>query len=138
MVIPDERCFWSTPAGRVLEAGDTVFTRIDEQYEFLTGIQPIHDSDSVDVQPTFDYGLLQQWITYPDGAARKGLQGMVMATALIAEDGTAFSVIVSETFHEMFNETVMKAVLLTEFTPAMRDGKPVPVWVNIPVKFALR
>jgi len=74
---------------------------------------------------------------YPDLAREAGVSGTVMVQALVGRDGTVRDTRVVGSI-PMLDAVAVRAVRQWTFKPAMADGKPVAVWVGIPVKFSLR
>ena len=74
---------------------------------------------------------------YPDAAQFANVEGTVIVQALVGRDG-----LVKETkvIHKIpgLDEAAVSAVEQWTFKPARSGGKPVAVWVAVPVKFTLR
>lgn len=62
-------------------------------------------------------------------------EGTVLIRALIDTSGRVIKVLVDEYDDERLIEAAKDAVLKTPFTPAIQRGKPVAVWVHVPVHF---
>ncbi|MDB5035665.1 MAG: tonB [Chlorobi bacterium] len=88
-------------------------------------------------EPTWDAGELQHRITYPEIAQRNNIEGTVIIRILIDSHGRVVNSHVDRSDHPLLTPSALKAVTETVFTPAMHDGKPVAVWVQIPVTFRL-
>jgi len=90
------------------------FIAVDEMPEFVTSVQP----------------------EYPKALADAHINGSVWIRALVAIDGTvAEARVVNPNQHEEFNTAAIAAAYKSEFKPARKDGKPVPVWVTYQVQF---
>ena len=74
---------------------------------------------------------------YPQWARANGIQGTVMVQALVGRDGRVKDVRVVNSIPSL-DEPARRAVLEWRFIPAKSKGRPVAVWVGIPVKFSLR
>jgi TonB family protein len=74
---------------------------------------------------------------YPDRAIREGINGVVRVQALVAKDGRVTKTYVVWSLPYL-DEPAVTAVRQWRFQPARSEGKPVAVWVLIPVKFRLR
>jgi protein TonB len=73
---------------------------------------------------------------YPDFEREAGVTGSVVMKVLVDEDGVVRSVeTVSGTRH--FADAAKEALNRWRFKPALVNGKPVRVWVQIPVNFVL-
>ena len=73
---------------------------------------------------------------FPDAARKADVSGTVMVQALIGRDGRVKDTRVVESIPALDGAAVA-AVRQWEFKPAQAKGKPVSVWVAIPVKFSL-
>lgn len=93
---------------------------------------------SVQREPEFDYARLGSLVHYPDLARRANLEGQVLVAALISEEGHVVKAMIIESESPILQPYALRAVVLTEFTPAVADNKPVKVWVRIPIRFSLK
>jgi protein TonB len=76
---------------------------------------------------------------YPEIARRRGYEGEVLLSVGVAADGTVTTLEVKQTSgHPVLDRAAIKAVAVWEFEPARRMGIPVPLTVDIPVRFVLR
>jgi len=76
---------------------------------------------------------------YPEIARRRGYEGEILLSVMVAVDGTVVGLNVKESSgHPVLDRAAMKAVATWEFEPARRMGVPVPLPVDIPVRFVLR
>ena len=73
---------------------------------------------------------------YPDVAKEAGLTGRVILKIKINVDGSVGDVHVLEG-DEVFRKPAIDAVHKFKYKPAERDGKPVPVWMTLPFRFAI-
>jgi TonB family protein len=73
---------------------------------------------------------------YPDEARSKGVQGLLRVQVLIGTQGRVEDTRMVQSI-PLLDEAAMAAVRQWEFKPAMAQGKPVPVWVTVPVRFTL-
>ena len=73
---------------------------------------------------------------YPIEARRDGIEGTVMVLALVGRDGSVEEVRIKHSI-PVLDAAALEAVRRWKFTPAMTAGKPVAVWVGVPVKFTL-
>lgn len=74
--------------------------------------------------------------SYPEQARDRGVQGTVLVRALVGTNGAVQETWVSWTQRGL-DEAAVDAVRQWQFKPARLDGKPIPVWVVLPVKFTL-
>lgn len=77
---------------------------------------------------------------YPDGARKRGEQGIVYVRALVKKDGTTTRVEVpaGKGATPELDKAAVEAVCKWTFVPAKTKGKPVAVYVFIPVNFKLK
>lgn len=76
---------------------------------------------------------------YPRLARRMGRQGLVLLEVFVSASGTAEEVKVANTSgHEILDEAALKAVRGWRFAPGLRNGRPTPMRVRVPVRFNLR
>lgn len=91
-----------------------------------------------DVFPQIDMQQLQRNIAYPDGALRRELEGKVVVAVLIDAKGKVVASSIEQSTNEIFNNAAIEAVRKSTFTPAFRNGKPVPFRFMVPVSFRMR
>ena len=75
---------------------------------------------------------------YSDAARNASVEGTVQVQALVGKDGHVIRAIIenAEEF-PLLASSALSAVQKAVFTPAMQNGKPVAVWVKIPIRFRL-
>jgi protein TonB len=73
---------------------------------------------------------------YPDAARMNGTQGTVWVQALVGTGGSIQDAVVISGPDELLDAS-LEAVWQWTFNPARVNGKPVAVWVAIPVKYSL-
>ncbi len=75
---------------------------------------------------------------YPPRSIELGQQGEVMVRVRLQPDGSAAEIMVwrSSNF-PLLDRAALTAVRGWHFLPALRDGRPVAAWVEIPVRFRL-
>lgn len=101
------------PPGHRPEFGDYVY--IDELPEVVTKVAPI----------------------YPDEARRAGTDGVVMLQVLVLEDGSVGDCRIVHSVPAL-DDAAVASVRQWRFKPALSAGRPVAVWVAVPVRFALQ
>lgn len=92
----------------------TTFTPYDEPPKMLTGIN----------------------LKYPPEAKKAGIQGKVIMKILISKTGEVKVVEVMKSIPEL-DEAAVDAVKKLKFRPGKYKGKPVEVWMRIPINFGL-
>jgi TonB family protein len=80
---------------------------------------------------------LKQCVYYPDSAKQAGVQGKVILRVLVNEHGSYVRHLVARTPHPWLTEPAELCVPILQFEPATFRGKPVPMWVNVPLNFTL-
>ncbi len=76
---------------------------------------------------------------YPPRAIELNQQGEVLVRVRLDPEGTAVEIVVHRpSGYQMLDRAAVAAVKSWHFLPAVRDGRPVSAWVEIPVRFHLR
>jgi protein TonB len=73
---------------------------------------------------------------YPEWAREAGIEGRVVLHALVGRDGRVKRVSVKRDVRGL-TDSARDAIARWIFRPATFGGRPVPVWVEIPVDFRL-
>ena len=74
---------------------------------------------------------------YPRELRETGVAGTTNVHFLIDAEGVVRRVLVAGTSgHEVLDEAALRVARVFEFTPALDEGEPVPVWIAIPITFA--
>ena len=74
--------------------------------------------------------------TYPQAAIDDGEAGWVTLRVLVDIDGTPLIfVLVKTTATERLVEAAITAVKHWRFNPALKDGQPIPAWIEVPIGF---
>jgi TonB family protein len=89
-------------------------------------------------EPTCNLGELQGRLNYPEPARRRDIEGKVIVRVLVDAAGTPVHSFIDYTDHDLLSEEAQRAVMDTRFTPGEQHGKPVAVWVSVPVVFKLK
>lgn len=76
---------------------------------------------------------------YPSRAIELNQQGEVVLRVRLDPEGTAVEILIHRpSGYQMLDHSAVAAARGWHFLPAMRDGRPVSAWVEIPVRFQLR
>jgi protein TonB len=77
---------------------------------------------------------------YPEGARKRHEQGTVFVQALVSKKGMVLEALVraGKGVTPELDKAAKEAVSQWTFEPAKAKGKPVAVWVMVPVKFRLK
>ena len=76
--------------------------------------------------------------TYPPEARKAGITGRVVLRSVISDEGVVEDLEVLESQDELLTAAAVEAVKQWRFEPAKCDGKPVGVYYNLTIKFALK
>jgi len=87
---------------------------------------------------TFPKGLHMAKPEYSVAAGKAKLEGYVLLGVVVGTDGKPRSVWVVRTLGEGLDENAIEATRQSIFTPATKDGKPVPILINLAFPFRLR
>jgi protein TonB len=74
---------------------------------------------------------------YPEVARKAGTQGMVVLKILVDTTGTVAEVQISKPVSQELDQAAVAAARQWKFSPAMQKGRPVAIWMNLPVNFQL-
>lgn len=82
--------------------------------------------------------LLEYELYYPDEAKRQSLEGSVLVTTHVNENGRPEKTrIYKSSGIALLDSAALQTASTFIFSPAIVDGKPQRIWVNIPVEFKL-
>jgi len=75
---------------------------------------------------------------YTDEARSRGIQGKVMMGALVDQQGRVASLLILSRLGYGLDAEAVKAAQTLRFSPATREGKPIPYWFTFIVEFNLK
>jgi TonB family protein len=76
---------------------------------------------------------------YPQEAREKGYEGEVVLRVEVLSNGRVGQIEIKKSSgYELLDRSALTAVKEWKFIPAKKDDAPIPLWVNIPVKFQLQ
>ena len=104
--------------------GDTRYAPASGAPEFFIAVE--HEPQLVWMQPP----------EYPEIARDAGIEGSVLVRALVGADGAVERVLLLQGVIGL-DEAALEAAMTAVFRPALQQGRPVPVWVVIPIDFSL-
>ena len=99
---------------------DSLYTEVDQIPELIGGLRD-----------------LQQRVRYPTSALVHGVQGNVIVSFVVDEEGTVSERRISGSVSYAIAQAAMEAVTQSSFTPGIKDGKPVKVKMTMPVTFRI-
>ncbi|MCC5906756.1 MAG: M56 family metallopeptidase [Balneolaceae bacterium] len=80
---------------------------------------------------------MQTNIRYPRKAREAGIEGLVVATFVVTEEGNVENPEIAETPGESLGEEVLRNLDKLKFEPALKNGNPVRAEFELPVNFKL-
>lgn len=89
-------------------------------------------------EPIGGFQALQANLKYPEKERQAGIQGRVFVKIAIDENGKVLETEILKSLNENCDAAAIEAVQKTKWTPAHAGGKPVKVWISIPVIFKLK
>lgn len=121
---PEEK---AAPAGAEAEASEEVFMVAERM--------PVFRNDTTSKELIT---WLSQNIKYPADAAAKGIQGKVMVQFVVDEQGNVTDPRVVRGVDPLLDKAAMEVISkLPQWSPGMQGGKPVKVYMTLPITFAL-
>jgi TonB family protein len=81
--------------------------------------------------------LTQPRAEYTDAASKAKINGTCLISLVVDRQGMPQAMKVEKTLDPGLDQNALSAVSRYRFKPAMRDGEPVPMFVNIEVNFLL-
>lgn len=75
---------------------------------------------------------------YTEEARYKKIQGVVRTRILVTEQGEVKSILLISRLGHGLDQEAIRAAMRLKFSPATKDGKPVPFWVGVDIEFNLR
>lgn len=107
----------------------------DNRTEMRTSRDPAAAEEIAGVQPRL---IEMSKPDYPDEARQNGWEGEVIVRVLVDTKGWVFRTeIVKSSGYKILDDEADSTAKTARFTPARQNGRPVAVWVPIPVKFSL-
>lgn len=76
-------------------------------------------------------------VMYPAVLWQQGVEGTTLVRVLVDEEGAVDSAMVAESSgHQALDSAAVQGVRTIRFEPALQRGRPVRVWVRVPVHFS--
>lgn len=83
-------------------------------------------------------GLQNKAPLYPQLSRKKKEQGTVLLLILVKADGTVGDIkLKTSSGYSRLDQAARQAVKRWQFQPALKDGKPIDFWYELPLKFTL-
>ncbi len=94
----------------------------------------MNDFFLVDKNPQVETPAIPQ---FPELAKQAGVEGTVYVKVLVNKKGIPTKAVVIKSDNEVFNQPSIDAAMKFKFTPAIKDDKPIAVWVVLPFRYRL-
>lgn len=82
-------------------------------------------------------GQLYLKIDYPKKAREQGIEGRLELEFTVQPDGEATDVTVVNSLHPLCDSAAVEGIRSVEFVPAEHNGTPIPIRMQLPVRFRL-
>ncbi len=89
-------------------------------------------------EPNGGVAAIQSKVVYPEIAKKAGIEGTVVIRAAIDEKGNVLKTVVAKGIGAGCDEAAQEAIKKVKFKPGSQRGKPVKVWLSIPIRFKLK
>ncbi len=107
--------------------------------EIINGRKITFETFDKPPEPVGGFSAIKEKLIFPTDARKAGKEGRVLVYTHIGSDGKIIDAFVGlSTIQDSSCEAAaLKAVKSVDWNPAMRQGKPIAVWVKVPVSFTL-
>lgn len=128
------------------EAAPPAFAFPPRQMGPVNAAAPSEDEiyDVADVSPKFPGGeqALASWLmehlSYPEAALDEGIQGKVLVSFVIANEGSVVMPKIAKSVHPLLDAEALRVLLsMPKWSPGMKKGQPVYTRYTLPVTFKL-
>lgn len=122
------------------DTGSEKETRPERTRPGLSNVLSVADLGLADNQPQLigGMGTLYLHIDYPRAAREQGIEGRMEVNFTVGREGDVRRIHVSKSLHPLLDSAAVRALRSVRFRPATRDGDPIPVRMNLPIRFELR
>lgn len=126
----------SGESGMSVRVGNTLVREQEEDYT------PPEKVKSYTVTPPFELSSPPVYKTrvepeYPPSLKNKAVEGNVLLTATIDDNGKVVDVKVKHSANDLFTQAAISALKQFTFTPGKQNGRPVTTTIDIPITFIL-
>lgn len=113
-----------------------LFSKSDGKLTRMYNANPEIEDIQLDKMPEVDLNKLMGLVKYPEDAYKQKIEGKVIASVLIDEEGKASEIKIISSDNIMLNASAINAINeYGKFEPAEKDSKKVKSWVSIPFTF---
>ena len=91
-----------------------------------------------EIMPAF---VKQKKPRYPDMARRAGIEGRVIVSVLISENGRPIKAQIVKRIpsdQTVFDDSAVECVMSSSYSPGIQNGSPIKVWLTVPIRFELQ
>ena len=88
--------------------------------------------------PIGGFAAIQKNLYYPEIVRKAGIGGTVIVYAKIGKNGDVINTKVVKPLNKFCDEAAEKAIKSVKWKPATQKGKPVTVWISVPIKFGIK
>lgn len=102
-------------------------------------VDQAYGPDQAEVQASTPLYHLNPPPAYPAMARRRNYQGIVLLDVLVNRQGRVDKAEIAQSSgYRVLDRSAVKSVRQWRFEPARRFGRPIEMWVQVPIKFELR
>ncbi|MDI6839762.1 MAG: TonB family protein [bacterium] len=94
----------------------------------------VYEFWAVEVKPKLEYYIEPE---YPELARKAEIEGTVFLEVIVDTTGRVVDIKVTKSLHELCDQSAINAARKWIFSPAKQRDRPVPVRVQVPVRFVL-
>jgi TonB family protein len=111
---------------------------VDELPQFLSGCENVRKKERKDCSQKQLINFIVENLKYPEATKKAAIEGMVVASFVVAEDGTVTSPKIVKSLDAHTDAEVLRILNeMPKWRPGMKGGKPVAAEMKLPFKFAL-
>jgi TonB family protein len=90
-------------------------------------------------KPIGGFEAIAEHLEYPEMSRKKGIEGRVIVSARISETGDVLEAKVARSLDpEGCDRAAIRAIKAVKWEAALKQDKPVSVWITVPVQFTLK
>jgi len=90
-------------------------------------------------KPVGGFEAIVEHLEYPEMSRKKGIEGRVIVNARISETGDVVEAKIARSLDpEGCDKAAIRAIKAVKWEAALKQDKPVSVWITVPVQFTLK
>lgn len=119
-----------------VRVGNTLMTPQEEEFTPAEKVEDYHTIPPFELSrlPLYKVKVVPE---YPEPLKTEEIEGEVLLTVTIDDQGQVIAIQVKRSDHELFTTAAKAALKKCKFTPGMQNGLPVTTSIDIPIKFIL-